>query len=228
MPTPLTLAQAAAATAGTGFCVLHRALAASIPVGSVPQGVQVADTVTRACGAAADGHLSLDLRPDRVEVGLQTRAIANLTDADTELAAAVSAAVVGSGHTIAPVTTGVRRPAQSLEIAVDALDIAAVLPFWRAVLGYADEVGADPVDAVIDPVGQGPSFWFQQMDAPRPQRNRIHIDITVSDAEADGRVQAALDAGGTLLSAAEARAFWVLADPEGNEACVCTWEDRSG
>ena len=23
-----------------------------------------------------------------------------------------------------------------------------------------------------------------------------------------------------------ARSWWVLADPEGNEACVCTWQDR--
>ena len=33
-------------------------------------------------------------------------------------------------------------------------------------------------------------------------------------------------AGGTLVSDAAAPAFWVLADPEGNEACVCTWQAR--
>ena len=65
------------------------------------------------------------------------------------------------------------------------------------------------------------------MDAPRPQRNRIHIDVIVPEDEVDDRIQAALAAGGTLVSDAEARAFWVLADPEGNEACLCTWEDRS-
>ena len=70
-------------------------------------------------------------------------------------------------------------------------------------------------------------FWFQQMDEPRPQRNRIHVDVTVPPDEADARVEAALAAGGTLVSDEHARAFWVLADPEGNEACLCTWEDRS-
>jgi 4a-hydroxytetrahydrobiopterin dehydratase len=64
---------------------------------------------------------------------------------------------------------------QSAEIAIDALDIPAVLPFWRAVLGYVDESDV----AIIDPAGKGPSFWFQQMDTPRPQRNRIHIDVVV-------------------------------------------------
>jgi 4a-hydroxytetrahydrobiopterin dehydratase len=70
--------------------------------------------------------------------------------------------------------------------------------------------------------------WFQQMDVPRPLRNRIHLDVTVAHDEAEGRVRAALDAGGVLVSDAHARAFWVLADAEGNEACVCTWQDRPG
>jgi 4a-hydroxytetrahydrobiopterin dehydratase len=64
------------------------------------------------------------------------------------------------------------------------------------------------------------------MDAPRTQRNRVHLDVTVSHDEADARVTAALAAGGVLLDGSHARAFWVLADAEGNEACVCTWQDR--
>jgi 4a-hydroxytetrahydrobiopterin dehydratase len=39
----------------------------------------------RACGAAADGHLRVDLRPDRVELSLQTRALAAVIDRDTAL-----------------------------------------------------------------------------------------------------------------------------------------------
>ena len=41
-----------------------------------------------------------------------------------------------------------------------------------------------------------------------------------------GKHAAALAAGGTMVNDSYARAFWVLADPEGNEACLCTWEDR--
>jgi 4a-hydroxytetrahydrobiopterin dehydratase len=65
------------------------------------------------------------------------------------------------------------------------------------------------------------------MDVARPQRNRIHLDITVPHDVADERIAAALAAGGRLLDDAQARAFWVLADAEGNEICVCTWQDRS-
>jgi 4a-hydroxytetrahydrobiopterin dehydratase len=66
------------------------------------------------------------------------------------------------------------------------------------------------------------------MDAPRPQRNRIHFDVSVAHDEAQERIAAAVAAGGTLTYDAEAPAFWVLADPEGNEACVTTWQGRDG
>jgi 4a-hydroxytetrahydrobiopterin dehydratase len=75
---------------------------------------------------------------------------------------------------------------------------------------------------------QGPPIWLQRMDRPRPQRNRIHFDICVPHDEAPRRIEAVLAAGGGLVSAARAPAFWVLADPEGNEACVTTWQGRDG
>jgi 4a-hydroxytetrahydrobiopterin dehydratase len=66
------------------------------------------------------------------------------------------------------------------------------------------------------------------MDEPRPQRNRIHLDVSVPHDEAPRRIDAALAAGGVLVSDAEAPAFWVLADAEGNEACITTWQGRDG
>jgi 4a-hydroxytetrahydrobiopterin dehydratase len=64
------------------------------------------------------------------------------------------------------------------------------------------------------------------MDAPRPQRNRIHLDVDVPHDAAAERIAAALAAGGTLLSDSAAPAFYVLADAEGNEVCICTWQGR--
>ncbi len=118
---------------------------------------------------------------------------------------------------------------QVIEIGIDALDAGAIRAFWRAVLGYADEPGRSGAwDGLIDPLGQGPAVWFQRMDAPRPQRNRIHFDVSVPHDEAESRIRAALAAGGTLIYDAKAPAFWVLADAEGNEACVTTWQGRDG
>jgi 4a-hydroxytetrahydrobiopterin dehydratase len=90
-------------------------------------------------------------------------------------------------------------------------------------------VGASgPEDTLVDPLRQGPAIWFQQMAAPRPQRNRIHLDVSVPHDEAQHRIEAALAAGGVLLSDSRAPAFWVLADVEGNEACITTWQGRDG
>lgn len=168
-------------------------------------------------------HPDLDLRPPGlVHIALWTAAVRGLTDADARLAARITALAREAGLSSAPTA------ARTVELGIDAMDIDLVRPFWKAVLGYEDEPpepGGQEV-ALLDPARIGPPVWFQQMDAPRPQRNRIHFDVTVPDDVAEARVAAAIAAGGTLLTDLYARSFWVLADPEGNEACVCTWLDR--
>jgi 4a-hydroxytetrahydrobiopterin dehydratase len=171
--------------------------------------------------------LGVDLRPDRVELVLQTRSIAAVTERDATLARAITDRLASSGVVPSAVADGRGRSAQMLEIAIDALDIVAIRPFWMAVMGYVAEPGDEgPEGALVDPYRQGPSVWFQQLDAERPQRNRIHFDITVPHDEAPARIAAALAAGGSMVSDASARRFWILADAEGNEICVCTWQDR--
>ena len=64
------------------------------------------------------------------------------------------------------------------------------------------------------------------MTAARNERSRFHIDVSVAHDVAETRVAAALAAGGTLVTEEFARSWWVLADADGNEACVCTWQDR--
>jgi 4a-hydroxytetrahydrobiopterin dehydratase len=225
---PLSRTAASAAVADIGWRYLLGALAVSVPVRSLDQASAVAAAAVAACGADADGHLRADLRPDRVELSVADRRAGGVTGRDAALAQRIAAAVAGLGLTPAgSVTAESPRPVQALELAIDAIDIPAIQPFWKAVLGYADEAGGGgPSCAIVDPAGQLPALWFQQMDAPRPQRNRIHFDIAVAHDEAEPRVRAALAAGGRLVDDSHARAFWVLADAEGNEACVCTWTDR--
>jgi 4a-hydroxytetrahydrobiopterin dehydratase len=221
----LTRTAASGAVEQIGWRYLLGAFATSLAVSSLDQAVRAAAVAVAACGDDADEHLRADVRPDRLELTLQTAEVTALTERDVALAHAITDAVRGIGLDTA--STASSRPVQSLEIGIDAMDIPAIRPFWKAVLGYVGEPGLDgPDDAVIDPVRQGPAVWFQQMDEPREQRNRIHFDVTVSNDEADARVAAALAAGGRLLTDRYARSFWVLADAEGNEVCVCTWQDR--
>jgi 4a-hydroxytetrahydrobiopterin dehydratase len=217
----LTRTEASARTEAIGWRYLLGELQTVVAVGPADV-VPVVEAVL----AAAD-HARVDVRPGRVEVSLQDPATGGVTEVEVAAATAVTAAVAGLGPGLVTSWTAAPRSVQRLEIAIDAMDIPAIRPFWKAVLAYADEPGhhADD-DPIVDPARQGPAVWFQQMDAPRPQRNRIHLDVTVSHDEAEARVAAALAAGGRLLSDARARAFWVLADAEGNEACICTWQDR--
>lgn len=178
-----------------------------------------------AAADAADHHPDIDLHyPGRVHIVLTTHQAGGMTERDIEMARTISGLADAAGLTSEPTAS------TTVEVAVDVLDVDAVRPFWKAVLGYDDDsssVWEGKVYALRDPRGIGPPFWFQQMDEPRPQRNRIHIDVTVPHDEAEERIRAALDAGGTLVNDGYAKAFWVLADPEGNEACICTWQDRS-
>jgi 4a-hydroxytetrahydrobiopterin dehydratase len=226
--TPLTRTAVSRAVEAIGWRYLLGTLCTSVAVTSFDHGLAMSAAAATACGPDTDAHLRVDVRPDRVELSLQTRATGRSTARDIELAEAISAAVAELGGRTAGATTAeLARPVQMLEIAVDALDIPAIRPFWKAVMAFDDEPGSsNPDDALVDPTGQLPAIWFQQMDEPRPQRNRIHFDITVSHDEAEARVKAALDAGGVLVSDEAASSFWILADVEGNEVCVCTWLDR--
>ena len=226
--TKLSRAEASDAVTGIGWRYVLGEFRTEVLTGSLPL---AADVAARAAAVAgADGHLRMDVRADRVILALQTAAIAWVTPLDVELAHRISEVVSEFRLTTRSGTgraDGAARSVQVVEIAIDALDIAKVRPFWKAVLGYADEPGKSG-GALIDPLGQSPSIWFQQMDAPRQQRNRIHFDVCVPHDEAHQRIQATLAAGGTLTYDAEAPAFWVLADPEGNEACITTWQGRDG
>ncbi|MFE3456669.1 VOC family protein [Nocardiopsis aegyptia] len=226
----LSRREASEAVQDHGWRYLLGTLQASVPVGTLAQAVGLAADAVAVCGGDADRHLRIDVRPDRIVLTLQSSQCASVTTRDVELARRISAAAGTSGFLPEPGTgAGAPRSVQLLEIAIDALSIAEIRPFWKAVLGYADEAGAEgPEDPLVDPVGQGPALWFQQMDRARPQRNRMHIDISVPHDEAPRRVEAALAAGGRLVSEARAPAFWVLADREGNEACVTTWQGRDG
>ena len=219
--TKLSRADASAAVTGLGWRYVLGEFRTEVLTGSLPL---AADVAGRAAALPdVEGHLRMDIRADRLLLSLQTAEQAWVTTRDAELARQLSALAQEFRLTTRPGAER-GRTVQALELGIDALDIPKIRPFWKAVLGYADE--AEGGNGLVDPLGQGPAVWFQQMDAPRPQRNRIHFDVSVPHDEAPRRIEATLAAGGTVLSDAEAPAFWVLADPEGNEACITTWQGR--
>jgi 4a-hydroxytetrahydrobiopterin dehydratase len=205
--------------------VIRDAASTHFRTASFAAGVALVDAIGRLADAA-NHHPDVDLRYHGVTVRLKTHSEGGLTERDVELARQISDAARELG---VPVDLS---GLQMVQVAIDALVIPDVLPFWRAVLGYqqAGNDERDPFDSAADhlddPHVQGPSFWFQQMDAPRPQRNRIHIDLYVPHDQAEARVAAALAAGGHVVSDENEPGWWTLADAEGNEVDVAAWPDQ--
>lgn len=165
----------------------------------------------------ADHHPDVDLRYGSVHVTLSSHDAGGVTRRDVRLARAISVLAADLGVAAAPEALSVT------ELALDAADLEAVKPFWRAVLDYVD--GTAP-DEIRDPDGRRPTLWFQPTDPHPEPRQRFHLDVRVPPETVERRLAAALAAGGTLVSDADAPRFWVLADPEGNKACLTTWLGR--
>ena len=176
--------------------------------------------VTRIAEAAdqANHHPDVDLRYPHVTVSLKSHDVDAITQRDVRLARTITELAA---------EVGVRESAAApdvVELALDTGDRDAVKPFWQAILGY--RAPEDVADELRDAAERTPSMWFQDSDSEAPDRQRWHLDISVPHDVAQQRIQAALDAGGTLVSDRRAPAFWVLADPDGNQACICTWQSR--
>jgi 4a-hydroxytetrahydrobiopterin dehydratase len=181
---------------------------------SFATGVALVNAIGQLVGAASH-HPDIDLRHAGVTVRLFTHDVRGLSGRDVELARQISAAARKLDVPADPAAV------QDIDFTIDALVAPDVMPFWRAVLGY-QQVGDEDL---LDPHLRWPSIWFQQMDAPRPQRNRIHVDVWVPHDQAEARVAAAIAAGGRLV-ADHAPTCWTLADAEGNEVDVATWMGR--
>ena len=175
-------------------------------------------SLVEAIGRLADDgsqRPDIDLRSEWVTVRLRCDAEGRFSESDLRLAERISTTARDLGASVD--LTGL----QAVQVAIDALVIPEVMPFWRAVLAYR-KVGEEDLE---DDHHQGPPFWFQQMDAPRPQRNRIHIDVFVPHDQAEARVAAAIAAGGHIVSDENAPESWLLADAQGNEVDVASWPD---
>jgi 4a-hydroxytetrahydrobiopterin dehydratase len=198
---------------GDGACAYFRAASFSQAARCV---AAIADL------AGIDGHSpDVDLRGDGVTVRLYTAAedYYGMTRQDAELARRISA--LAAEHGLSPDPTSV----QSVLIVPGAPDVPAVVPFWRAVLGYEPRVDS-PDEDLVDPRGRWPGLWFESMDEPRQGGGAVHIAVWVPPEQAEARVAAALASGGRMVRDADAPSSWTLADSAGNEADVATISGR--
>jgi hypothetical protein len=137
-----------------------------------------------------------------------------------------------------------------VQVVFDCASPDRLAKFWAAALGYqlqpppegfssweewavANKVPEelwDAFSAIVDS-GGGPRIFFQRVPEQKTVKNRVHLDVNVSDrnsSPSDRRKRVNEEAGRLVrLGAARLREVdergehWiVMADPEGNEFCV--------
>ena len=199
---------------GDGACAFFR-------TSSFTAGVRFVNAIGDLAGIDDHGP-DIDLRPEGVTVRLLTTADDwyGMSQRDVDGARRISAVARDQGLRADP------SAVQSMLIIPGWTDTAAIMPFWRALLGY-DPRGDSPDEDLVDPRDRLPAFWFEGMDEPRPDGGgAIHVAIWVPLEQAEARVAAALAAGGHIVRDDFAPSWWTLADAAGNEADVATTQGR--
>jgi 4a-hydroxytetrahydrobiopterin dehydratase len=177
-------------------------------------GRRVVDAI---CQAAEEinHYADLDLRSSRIDVRLTSGdESGGVTETDVELARRISDIATAAGAEVEC------RSITIIELGLDTPDHERIGPFWATMLGGAYLTGEGFAD-VGDPNRVLPLIYFQRSGSEEP-RQRWHLDVFVDPAQVQARIEAVLAAGGTLVSDEHAPQFWVLSDPEGNKACLCT------
>ncbi|MEY9845374.1 VOC family protein [Streptacidiphilus sp. MAP5-3] len=147
----------------------------------------------------------------------------------------------------------------TLQLTIDCADPQRLVTFWSEALGYVPEpppdghaswrgywvaIGVpedelppgagDTPESIVDPAGQGPRVWFQQVPEPKTTKNRIHLDLKVGGGRdvplklraqrVTATVERLVTAGAGVVRVTDdpdANHYAVLLqDPEGNEFCV--------
>ena len=196
---------------------LAQALHARFLTGDFVTGLEFVTAVVEAA-EAANHHPDVTLTYRFVDMKLISHDASQLTQRDIDLARRISEIAREQGIAADPTAVA------ELELALDTADLAAVGPFWAALL--TGSPASLKGDDVVDPSGRVPLLWFQHTDAHETPRQRFHIDLWVPPDVAEERIAAAVAAGGRVVDDENAPSFVVLADPEGNKACVCTCLDR--
>ena len=108
-------------------------------------------------------------------------------------------------------------PAALARFWVEVLEDYAIRPYDDAEIARLARLGFTPeTDPTVMVDGPGPSLCFQVMPGPKHDRNRVHIDVTVDDRDAE--IVRLIGLGATI--AREAEGYTVMRDLEGNNFCL--------
>ncbi len=201
--------------------VLSEGACAFFRTGSFAAGARFVQAISELEGLEPN-RPDVDLRHDGVTVRVITINDQHwgMSERDLDMARRISALAREQGLEADP------SAVQTLLVIPGAPDTAAIMPFWRAVLGYEPRADS-PDEDLVDARRRGADFWFEAMDEPRGDGGgAIHVAVWVAPELAEARVAAAIAAGGRIVRDDRAPSWWTLADAAGNEADIATTSGR--
>ena len=109
----------------------------------------------------------------------------------------------------------------NVDIVIDCADPEALAEFWAEALGY-DKLGMfDAYYVLLARTREHPPVILQRVPEPKTGKARIHFDLRVDDIESEARRLEALGARRVDIGQGVHPGWIAMADPEGNEFCVC-------
>lgn len=111
----------------------------------------------------------------------------------------------------------------TIGLVLDCADPEALGRFWEQALGLQRLGAAGAYVLLASPSGALPKFLLQRVGEAKLTKNRMHLDIETSDVDVEVERLEAIGARRIEQHArTEHGSRWVvMADPEGNEFCVC-------
>ena len=111
----------------------------------------------------------------------------------------------------------------TIGLVLDCADPEKLAAFWGAALGVERLGAAGQYVMLASSTGAIRKVLLQRVEEPKSTKNRMHLDIETPDV--DSEVARLERLGATRLEGdarSEHGSRWVImADPEGNEFCVC-------
>jgi predicted enzyme related to lactoylglutathione lyase len=109
----------------------------------------------------------------------------------------------------------------NVDIVIDCADPEELAGFWAEALGYHRAGLFEPYYVLLPPVREHPPVILQRVPEPKTAKARIHFDIRVDDIEAEARRLERIGARRIDIGQGDDPGWIAMADPEGNEFCVC-------
>ena len=140
-----------------------------------------------------------------------------VTQLDVDLARQITEIAAARGIEADPASVS------HIELGLDTASSATIAPVWAALLtGDAEAQGrGTPGDEIRDATRRVPNLWFGDADEGQSPGQRLHVEVYVAPEVAEGRIAAALAAGGTVVDDSNAPSLTVIADQEGNTGVLC-------